>query len=267
MSDNKEEYNGGLLGEENIMNRKTIKEITIKRLYALSQNKCAFPNCEQQIFNEEGDNISNICHIEGAKEGSQRYNPNSNDEYRRTFENLILLCPNHHKETDNINIYTVDKLKEIKKNHESKMLSTMNISKNPSILNEVINLLSNQLSDKEIESSNNPPNIEKKITHNRIVRYKDIINEYKVYQGQLNKIYEEIDQSNPNKKFLLLQSIRNFYLEITDINDADDILDKVKEKMYVRIGNTNLPIETVEVSILIIIADAFMRCKILKEPK
>ena len=65
-----------------------------------------------------GSNVSNICHIEGYKPGSKRYNPNLGDNQKNALENLILLCPNHHKEVDNSEEYTVEMLKNIKREHE-----------------------------------------------------------------------------------------------------------------------------------------------------
>ena len=77
------------------MARKEITELTIKRLYALSGNKCAFPDCNVTFVSSENEtNISNICHIEAAEVGGERYNPDSNDEERRSFENFVLHCSN-----------------------------------------------------------------------------------------------------------------------------------------------------------------------------
>ena len=59
----------------------------IKRLFALSGNKCAYPGCHEKIVDEHGTVIGEICHIEAAEEGGERYNVNSNDEYRRSFDN------------------------------------------------------------------------------------------------------------------------------------------------------------------------------------
>jgi tetratricopeptide (TPR) repeat protein len=100
------------------MSRKKPTEATIKKLFALSGNQCAFPDCEQPIINSDGDLIGQVCHIAAAEVLGQRYDANQDDEQRRSFENLILMCANHHKETDNTNLYTVEKLLQIKKNHE-----------------------------------------------------------------------------------------------------------------------------------------------------
>lgn len=90
----------------------------VKRLFALSGNQCAYPDCKEKIVDEHGSVIGEICHIEAAEEGGERYNKFSDDEYRRSFDNLVLLCSNHHKKTDNISEYTVEKLKKIKTQHE-----------------------------------------------------------------------------------------------------------------------------------------------------
>jgi len=96
---------------------------TIKKLFALSASQCSFPNCNKKIVNYTNAKDSNICHIQGANEGSERYNPNMSDKERADYKNLILLCPQHHDETNNINIYTVEVLLNMKKSHEDKMTS------------------------------------------------------------------------------------------------------------------------------------------------
>jgi hypothetical protein len=63
--------------------------------------------------------VGELCHIEGAEPGGERYNPNQTDEERRAFENLLYLCHGHHKVTDNTVTYTVAVLKEMKRKHEA----------------------------------------------------------------------------------------------------------------------------------------------------
>jgi len=41
-----------------------------------------------------------IAHIEGEKRGSARFDPRMSEAQRQAFENLILLCPKHHKLVD-----------------------------------------------------------------------------------------------------------------------------------------------------------------------
>ena len=52
--------------------------------------------------------------------GGERFNPNMTNEDRRSFGNLMLMCHHHHVVTDDVEKYAVEKLKELKRNHEAK---------------------------------------------------------------------------------------------------------------------------------------------------
>lgn len=104
------------------MTRLQIKETTIKRLFALSGNLCAFPSCNQSMV-ENSMVIGQICHIQAAEPGGERYNPNQTDEERRSFENLILLCPTHHKITNDVTAYPPEALQDMKAKHEANFQS------------------------------------------------------------------------------------------------------------------------------------------------
>ena len=91
---------------------------TLKELLAKSGNQCAFPNCTHPIINEKGVYIANLCHIEAVSEKGQRFNSDQSDSERNHFDNLMFLCYRHHKETDNVEEYSVEKMKEMKVLHE-----------------------------------------------------------------------------------------------------------------------------------------------------
>lgn len=93
---------------------------TVRELYLKSGNECAFPGCTHRMINEEGVFIGEICHIEAALPGGERFNPSQSNEERRAFSNLMLMCHAHHKVTDNVEIYTVEYLKKMKAEHEAK---------------------------------------------------------------------------------------------------------------------------------------------------
>lgn len=88
---------------------------TLKVLYALSGNECAYPKCIHPIFNDDGLYVAELCHIEAANKGGPRYNQEQNDEQRNSINNLLFMCHRHHKESDFLD---VNSLLEIKKNHE-----------------------------------------------------------------------------------------------------------------------------------------------------
>lgn len=93
---------------------------TIKRLFAVSGNKCAFPKCPLPLVDEESGKVTGrICHIKARNEGGARYDANQADEERHGFENLVLMCPIHHDVIDSDeDSYTVERLQHIKSEHE-----------------------------------------------------------------------------------------------------------------------------------------------------
>ncbi|WP_258104938.1 hypothetical protein [Marinoscillum sp. MHG1-6] len=97
-----------------------IKLNTIKNLLARSGNQCAFPECDHPLFNDSNLFVAQLCHIEALSPNAPRYNPDANDEEVNSFENLLFMCYRHHKETDDVEKYTVSKLKQIKEDHENR---------------------------------------------------------------------------------------------------------------------------------------------------
>jgi hypothetical protein len=91
---------------------------TVKRLFAVSGNQCAFPKCTQTLV--EGKTVTGkICHIKGNKQGSARHDETQPDQERHGFENLILMCGKHHDVIDDDeDAYTVDRLVRMKADHE-----------------------------------------------------------------------------------------------------------------------------------------------------
>lgn len=94
---------------------------TIKRLFAVSGNVCAFPNCHIPLVDKASGKVTGkICHIKARQPGGPRYDPDQPEEERHGFGNLILMCPIHHDVIDSDEkSYTVERLKQIKANHES----------------------------------------------------------------------------------------------------------------------------------------------------
>lgn len=96
----------------------------LRALFSRSGNQCAFPGCSQPLINVKNQFIAQVCHIEAASEGGERYNPNSNDEYRRSYENLLLLCYPHHIETNDVDEYPTERLLKMKRDHETMFLKS-----------------------------------------------------------------------------------------------------------------------------------------------
>lgn len=93
---------------------------TVRRLFAHSGNLCAYLGCRNLMIDENGDFVGQICHIESAMPKGERFNPHMTNEDRREFRNLVLMCYQHHIKTNREDVYTVERMKEIKANHERK---------------------------------------------------------------------------------------------------------------------------------------------------
>jgi hypothetical protein len=92
----------------------------IKRLFAVSGNQCAFPDCVNPLVLESGEVIGHICHIKARNPGGPRYDPEQTATHLHSHKNLILMCPTHHGVIDSDSeSYSVQRLRSIKLAHES----------------------------------------------------------------------------------------------------------------------------------------------------
>lgn len=91
---------------------------TIKRLFAVSGNRCAFPKCRTKIV--QGDILTGeICHIKGRRRGAPRYDPKQTPLARHSYQNLLLMCSSHHTLVDaDTESYSVEVLRNMKARHE-----------------------------------------------------------------------------------------------------------------------------------------------------
>jgi hypothetical protein len=105
-----------------------IKESTIKRLFGLSRNECAMPECKSSLV--VGDVVvGEICHIRARRKGGARYDPVLLLAEKDAFENLLLLCATCHKLVDSSPTeYGAVWLERIKAAHEQKTQMPLELS-------------------------------------------------------------------------------------------------------------------------------------------
>jgi hypothetical protein len=93
---------------------------TVKRLFAVSGNRCAFPKCKTALVDLGGKVVGRTCHVRARSPAGPRYDVGQSDLERNAFENLLLLCPTHHDVVDADPVsYTVERLVAMKREHES----------------------------------------------------------------------------------------------------------------------------------------------------
>jgi hypothetical protein len=102
----------------------------VKTLFAVSGNLCQFVSasgrCEKRLTDPRWKKVrARICHIYGESNGSSRYEEHMTDEERRAYENLMLMCPNHHTEVDDLlpDDYPAEVLLEMKRKTEAAELT------------------------------------------------------------------------------------------------------------------------------------------------
>lgn len=129
--------------------------------------------------------------------------------------------------------------------------------------------------------------IPKKITHNNLIQYKDVIEEYSQYGRICEEAFNIVDNSVMGSKGKILRDIRHLYrkfkgqllrknqysqlIEMDIIRqNADLIIDLIKDELEVRIladGNTNILVEDLEDGLIRILCYSFVECKILERPR
>lgn len=100
----------------------------LKELWGKSGDRCAICNIKlHQQGSVDSYGIGENCHIISKQKNGPRHIDGLQDY--DSYDNLILLCKNHHKEIDsaeNISIYSQEKLLNIKSEHEKMVDSLLN---------------------------------------------------------------------------------------------------------------------------------------------
>jgi len=116
-----------------------------------------------------------------------------------------------------------------------------------------------------------PFGIEKKIIYNNLVKSRLIIENYKQYYTILDKIYTEFDKLGNNKSLSVLNNLKNIYIKMSEINNQDDCFQQIINDVvdFVKQSSNYKPIPEEELLMYvgIIVVDAFIRCKIFKNPE
>lgn len=168
----------------------------------------------------------------------------------------------------------IDAQKYIYQFIKNELGNEVDIVKLDSNLAMIINILSKE--DWDIQDSLDSINsfeIERKISFNNLDIVKDIIDDYKIHYNRVDKIYSVFDLMGNNKSSSVLGTIKKEYIKArkTIHEDDDDlfilVLDKIQEKTVQSANYKQIPIDELELCINILVVDAFIRCKIFKNPK
>ena len=139
-------------------------------------------------------------------------------------------------------------------------------------LAEIIKLLSSEDLSTIQTPEVNSFEIHKKIEFNKLDDMQDFIDEYKVYYNILDEKYCEFDKLGANKSKSVLSIIQKQYLQLSlTLSNPKELFLSVIESVSNLIQSSEnyekLPYEELDLCVSIIVVDAFIRCKIFKNPK
>ncbi|MBD8500443.1 ABC-three component system protein [Paenibacillus arenosi] len=148
-------------------------------------------------------------------------------------------------------------------------------SKITSNLATIVNLLAVEDLDEGGTSTNlNLYNIDEKIDYNELSIIKETtINEYIPYYSKLDRIYKEFEHEGRNKRVSVLRKLTSFYEkelcnnDISSVEKFFNIINKVEEYIIDSNNLNDIEEDVIEMCVKIITVDAFIRCKIFKNPK
>jgi len=140
-------------------------------------------------------------------------------------------------------------------------------------LASIINILSKEnLSVMADSPEINPFEILRKIEFNDLLSVQPTIDDYKVYYSKLDEKYKEFDKQGANKSLSVLSVIRKQYNKLI-VNTQEpyeiffSIIDNVVELIKNSKNYIEIPYEELEMCVSILVVDAFIRCKIFKNPE
>jgi len=102
-----------------------MKQRDIKLLWGRSGNRCAMCRIEMTLEGNE-ETLGEMAHIVASSNEGPRGESDIPENDRDNYENLILLCPNHHTQIDkDPGSWSVEKLHKLKKEHEEWVTSLL----------------------------------------------------------------------------------------------------------------------------------------------
>lgn len=151
--------------------------------------------------------------------------------------------------------------------------TNMDMVKVDTNLASIINILSKENLSLVAESPEiNAFEILRKIEFNGLLSVQPTIDDYKVYYSKLDEKYKEFDIQGVNKSLSVLSVIRKQYnILIANLTEPYDIffsiIDNIIELIKKSKNYIEIPYEELEMCVSILVVDAFIRCKIFKNPE
>ncbi|QDL55509.1 ABC-three component system protein [Rhodoferax aquaticus] len=138
-------------------------------------------------------------------------------------------------------------------------------------LAELINILAKE--DIEDTSHTSLPiafDVDKKLVFNNLVAAAIVIEDYKIQHHRIDRMYAIFDSAGQNKSKAVLSGLRQTYIKLSAKYAGDDLFFQVVEHAVRTVQNSAnyiaMPLDELEMWINALAVDAFIRCRIFKNP-
>lgn len=186
--------------------------------------------------------------------------PNEDIYDMKSLLNIILNLP-------------IDKQRKVYIFLKSELGSDIDITRVDTNLASIINILSKENLVDDIDLPEiNAFEILRKIEFNELSAVQPIIDEYKIYYSRIDEKYKEFDRQGANKSLSVLSLLKTQYIKLSSsINDSCELFFAIIDYVIELIKNSNnyieIPYDELEMCVSMLIVDAFIRCKIFKNPE
>lgn len=217
-------------GSRQKVNSRHIPSADKNYLWSASAGQCSYPGCRKQLVLPGTDKdgavtIGEIAHIFAHSENGPRPNPEGFNEKTNSYENLILLCPNHHRQVDGqSNTFTVSDLIKWKRDHESWVAHQVKVAEFTSADLEVI---INWISDNSQPPSTDYtilPLAEKMAFNSMSVTTQKTINMGLVRVGEVKTFITQVSMLQSNFAERLLEPLKNLYEALKMAGHSSDVI-------------------------------------------
>lgn len=170
-----------------------------------------------------------------------------------------------------INGLSIDDLIQIATLIKKELVTEVDPVRLESNLTAIINILAKEdwnRDDPTVETI--PFDIDHKIDHNKLDAARDIIDDYSAHHNRVARIYADYDREGNNKSLSVLAAIKGYYVTHRARLSDDDLFFRIIDCVAVRVQEganfSPIPAEELELCVNILVVDAFIRCKIFKNP-
>ncbi len=135
----------------------------------------------------------------------------------------------------------------------------------------VINTLAKEdFSNIETTDFPQPFSVNDKISFNNLNVAEYLIDDYKIHHGKVSRIYSEFNQMGRNTSLSVLSAFRTIFIKLSSQYTGDELFFKIIEDSVETVRKsanfTQIPLEELELCVSILAVDAFIRCKIFRDP-